>query len=115
MTVVECRRLTKERFGDEIDYDYITQELLDADAAQGEASIITKALGADVYYGNNPRLQPRTVNRVVIQGTLLDYDGNGQAMSGACGSSKSGWFDPKEWVQTSLGTCPNGRFKFRMS
>lgn len=112
MSAEECREATRKLFGDEIDYSYITDELLADDAKNGDDVIVQKSAEFRDYYGNNPRLEDRVINGVRIRGTLVNYDGNGSIGYG-CGSSNSGWFNPNEWVQESFGTCPNGRFQIR--
>lgn len=114
MSAEECREATRKLFGDEIDYSYITDELIAADAKLGDEVIMEKSAEFTEYYGNNPRSQNRVVNGVSVPGTLLDYDGNGHYSSEACGSRSSGWFNANIFVQEFQGTCPNGKFKFRM-
>ena len=111
MSVDECRSLTAKLYGEDRDYSYITQALIDSDAALGKEVVKTKSEFSD-FYGNNPRLGYWTIDGVQIAGTNVDYDVNGSIGEG-CGSSKTAWMNPNIWVQESFGTCPNGKFQIR--
>jgi len=105
LTVSVVKQKTRELLGgDDIDYGYITDDLVQKDSALGPEVELKgdKAINT-VYIGNNPRYGAMDINGTTYQGYFFDY-----APGDPCGSSHV-WFVTVDWHHNYVGKCPNGR------
>lgn len=117
LTLEEVVAKTRDLLGDGVDFSYITQELVDGDNAEPDSRIVeaaNKGIDRATCWGNNARYGARTVGGVTYQGYWFDSgtNQNWPPLSHACGSGHR-HFVTINVHHTMLGTCPNGREKWR--
>ena len=110
LTVDSVREETKKLLGrDDINYDYITDETVAADAALGDESALDTDDTITTYYGNNARYGLVTINGVNKQVYFFN-NGDQQASQGnMCGTSWTLYLLTDYWHHNYLGKCGNGR------
>jgi len=90
-----------------IDYSYITDETMAADAALGADAEASST--AAILYGNNSRYGTRTINGVNYQVYYFDTEGDCSKRSDGCGSRSVCWARMDMWHHQYLSKCGNGR------
>jgi hypothetical protein len=113
------RQKTREILGEDIDYGYITDDLVAEDAESPddmEVRSVGKNVDLVVWYGNNARYGTRVINGQTYSVYYFDHGGSVTNANLACGNRVRGaWVRMDMWHHRYLGKCPNGREKWSFS
>lgn len=111
LTLEFVLKKTRELFGEDGDYAYITEELIAADAAQESDGLPDEKLALRTLYGHAPTFGTWTNPQGVRFNGYWTTHGGDWTLANACGTGKRFFTRPEQWTQSNHGKCPNGRFK----